>query len=77
MIEARSNATAVLLRDGRVLIAGGEKSGAGSSTIEVFDPVTLTFSFAGALASPRTEHAMALIADGRVLIVGGSSGTAC
>jgi hypothetical protein len=76
MVEARSNATATVLQDGRVLIAGGDRSGVASSTIEIFDPVALTFSFAGALASPRTDHAMARLSDGRVFIAGGSNGSA-
>jgi hypothetical protein len=76
MIEARSNATATVLQDGRVLIAGGDRSGVASSTIEIFDPAALTFSFAGALASPRTDHAMAQLSDGRVFIAGGSNGSA-
>ena len=75
MVEARSGATAVLLQDQRVFIAGGENAGVVSVTTEIFDPIESTFSFAGALSSPRTQHAMAVLADGRVIIIGGSNGT--
>src|SRR5262245_5687737 len=53
MTEARSEATAALLADGRVLIAGGQNGNAPSSTVEVFDPNSGQFSFAGSLSSPR------------------------
>jgi len=74
MVEARSGHTASLLADGRVLIAAGANGSVVSSTLEIFDPNTNAFSFAGVLSSPRKEHAAALLADGRVLIVGGSNG---
>src|SRR5713101_3143502 len=75
MIEARSGATAALLQDQRVFIAGGDSASVVSSTVEIFDPNTGTFSFAGTLSSPRTQQAMALLADGRVLMIGGSNGS--
>ncbi len=74
MVEARAGHTASVLADGRVLIAGGENAGVASATLEIFDPVTNAFSFAGVLSSPRKNHAAAVLADGRVLIVGGSDG---
>jgi len=39
MIQARSNHTASLLADGRVLFAGGDNAGAPTASLEVFDPV--------------------------------------
>jgi Kelch motif protein len=75
MAEGRSGATAGLLQDHRVFIAGGDNAGVVGSTVEIFDPVAGSFSFAGTLSSPRTQNAMAVLADGRVLIVGGSNGT--
>src|SRR6266498_3228580 len=74
MSSARANASAALLQDGRVLIAGGDNSGAPDNTLEVFDPSSNNFSFAGTLSSPRTKQAMAVLQDGRVLIVGGFDG---
>jgi hypothetical protein len=76
MSEARSGATAALLQDGRVLVAGGQNGSAVSSTIEIFDPTTGKFTFAGMMSSPRTQHAMAVLQSGTVMIVGGFNGTA-
>jgi len=74
MGEARSGHTASLLRDGRVLIAGGEGALGVSSTLEIFDPATGAFIPAGELSAPRKTHAAAVLADGRVLVAGGSDG---
>src|SRR5436309_10583160 len=73
MNDARSGATASVLQDGRVLIAGGQNSGGASNTLEIFDPNSGNFSNAGTMSSPRQDHAAAVLSDGRVLIVGGSS----
>ncbi len=75
MTEARSGANAALLPDGRVIIAGGQNGSSISSTIEIFDPVACSFSFAATMSSPRTQDAMAVRKDGRVIIIGGSNGT--
>jgi deoxycytidylate deaminase len=77
----RGSATATLLRDGRVLFAGGYNcapAGADGTwaSAELYDPATGTFSSTGAMAAPRQQHTATLLADGRVLIVGGLSGPA-
>jgi len=73
MTEARAGATAALLNDGRVFLAGGQGSASTvSSIIEIFDPTANAFSFAGTLSSPRNNHASAILNDGRVLVVGGT-----
>src|SRR5439155_8906671 len=59
----------------RVLIAGGEGSGAPGSTLEIFNPATSSFSLAGTLATPRKNHATVLLSGGRVMIVGGFDGS--
>ena len=61
MMEARFGATAAVLQDGRVLIAGGQNGTAISSTLEIFDPVANAFSAAGMMSSPRSQHAMAVL----------------
>ena len=76
MIEARSKATVSLLKDGRVLIAGGQNGDTPSSTLEIFDPLSGAFSFAGTLSSARMGSAAATLPDGRVLVAGGSNGNA-
>src|SRR4051794_15846466 len=75
---ARSNPTAVLLADGRVLVAGGryiDKSHALRilDSTELWDPKSGTWSRSGRLHSPRIGAAAVVLADGRVLIVGGAA----
>src|SRR2546428_6413179 len=74
LIEPRAGHTASLLPDSRVVLAGGETAGRISQSIELFDPSTGAFSFAGTLSMPRARHAAAVLSDGRVLIAGGSFG---
>ena len=70
--QARAGHTATLLKNGRVLIAGGWDSTARKlSSAEIYDPETEAFQPTGNLATPRSNHAAALLGDGRVLITGG------
>lgn len=73
----RSWHTATRLRDGRVLIAGGEyNAGSPLATAEVFDPASGRFAATGPLRAPRSFHSATLLADGSVLVVGGRGGNA-
>lgn len=68
----RLSHTATLLRNGRVLLAGGfELGGAAVAIAELFDPVTNTFTSTGTLVTARHGHTATLLADGRVLLAGG------
>ena len=68
----RSQHTATLLRDGRVLIVGGvDADGQPVAVVEVYDPVAQTLRTIDRLHLARTNHAAALLDDGRVLITGG------
>jgi hypothetical protein len=72
MATARAGATATVLTDGRVLVAGGtDGSENGTATAELYDPTTGTFVATGQMATPREGHTATLLADGRVLLVGG------
>jgi hypothetical protein len=76
MEVARTNHTATLLDDGRVLVVGGRTGAAleATSTAEIFDPATNTFALTGPLTTGRARHAAERLADGRVLVVGGVTG---
>jgi WD40 repeat protein len=80
LLEGRSGHTATLLPDGRVLIVGGlwwDGDETVRSSAEIRDPEAGTFSPAGQLSVPRSDHTATLLPDGRVLIAGGDeAGTA-
>ena len=73
MVDAVYGHTATLLDDGRVLIAGGNRQGAGSTDFaEIYDPATGSFTRTpNNMSVPRQGHAAVKLRDGRVLIVGG------
>lgn len=75
MQSLRTNHTATLLPDGKVLLAGGQidnNNGNGSDTAELYDPATQTFTAVAArMTSPRGGHAAVLLNDGTVLLMGG------
>ncbi len=81
MSVGRTNHTATLLPDGRVLIAGGSTSiGSGTSTTtqilastEIYNPGTGTFSPGGDMSSPRAGQTATMLPSGKVLIVGGQN----
>ena len=63
----------VLLHDGDVLVAGGAPPGGGnaSTSAELYDPATGTWSGTGSLVTGRIGAAATLLPDGRVLVTGG------
>jgi hypothetical protein len=76
LVAARSNQTATVLNDGRVLIAGGQTNGGASNVAEIFDPATnTTRATGGTMSVARANHAAVLLQDGRVLLVGGENST--
>jgi hypothetical protein len=71
----RQGFTATLLKNGRVLIAGGDSArNTPQPTAELYDPAAETFTPSGSLNHGRMAHTATLLTDGRVLLVGGGSG---
>lgn len=69
---ARSNHTATLLTDGRVLIVGGvSDNGRLVSEAQLWDPRTRTAESTEIVSLPRQQHRAVLLTDGNVLIEGG------
>jgi hypothetical protein len=81
MTVGRTQHTASLLSDGRVLVVGGSTNiGSGTATTtttlasaDIYDPGTGIFSPTGNMASPRAGHTATLLAAGKVLITGGQN----
>jgi hypothetical protein len=76
MHTARRAHGAVLLADGRVLVAGGSTGGFGASrhtdSVEIYDPKTETWADAAPLRDGRWGPTIDSLRDGRVLVTGGA-----
>jgi Kelch motif len=75
MAVAHFEHTATLLKDGKVLVTGGNDFPAIASA-EIFDPQTGSFTRADDMTTARTEHTATLLRSGHVLIAGGWNGHA-
>jgi hypothetical protein len=78
MQVARASHSSTLLRDGRVLIAGGF-GGSGTESnpyrsAEIYDPRTGSFRPAGDMTIGRSGHTATLLTNGKLLISGGWTG---
>jgi N-acetylneuraminic acid mutarotase len=71
MTAVRVNATATLLPDGRVLLAGGADTGDVVASAEIYDPGTGSWVATAKMVTGRDGHEAVLLDDGRVLVVGG------
>ena len=72
LATARYHHTATLLPSGKVLVAGGQGTGAVVlASAELYDPASNSWSAAGALATARENHTATLLPSGKVLVAGG------
>jgi hypothetical protein len=75
MHTARQDATATLLKNGKVLIAGGAAYSNAMATVyasaELYDPATGNFTNTGSMGAARADATAVALSDGRVLIAGG------
>jgi hypothetical protein len=72
MLEPRSEHTATLLPDGRVLIAGGMRRNQDFyKSAELYDPATGKFHSTGEMHERRVGHIAVLLRSGKVLVAGG------
>ncbi len=80
MAVGRRSHSATLLKDGRVLVAGGGVAfspGTGTlatTTAELYDPTAGAFSSTGNMGIARYCHTATLLTNGKVLITGGVDG---
>ncbi|HKP03894.1 MAG TPA: kelch repeat-containing protein [Chthoniobacterales bacterium] len=75
LLTARTQHTATLLPDGRVLVAGGAGTNNPGinilATAELYDPASATWTSTGSLRMGRRQHTATLLANGKVLVAGG------
>jgi hypothetical protein len=73
MSAGRGSATATLLHNGKVLVAGGAdfSSSVSLASAELYDPATGTFSTTGSMTTGRGSHSAALLPNGKVLVATG------
>ncbi len=74
MITARDYCATVLLKNGKVLIAGGWNPSGVLAEAEVFDHAFDAFFATGSMNINRYGHTGTLLKDGKVLIAGGFNG---
>ena len=75
MNTARFWATATLLPNGKVLIAGGNGNAGILASTELYDPVSNTFAAAASMNTKREVATATLLPNGKVLIASGFDGT--
>lgn len=73
MSSGRSDSSAVLLNDNRVLVAGGYGPEAPLSSADLYDPASNSWSQAAPLPVGTFGAAAALLSNGKVLVAGGQT----
>src|SRR5579863_2131687 len=76
LTTARYRATATLLSNGKVLVAGGlDATGSAQASAELYDPAAGTFTATCSMTTARAQHTATLLPNGNVLIAGGAGPT--
>ena len=71
MSTPRAGHAAVLLQNGKVLVAGGaESDNQNLASAEIYDPVTNKWTVTGSMLTPRIASSAVVLKDGRVLVTG-------
>lgn len=71
MNSPRNFASATLLTNGKVLVAGGACPDGSLASAELYDPATGKFTLTGSMATDRSWHFALALANGMVLVLGG------
>jgi WD40 repeat protein len=74
MTYARTAHTTSILKNGKVLVAGGYCDN--DNIAELYDPSTGNWTITDNLRYGRWDHTASVLKDGRVLVVGGGGNTA-
>jgi N-acetylneuraminic acid mutarotase len=73
-----ANGAAVLMADGRVLVAGGasgtQPTYVNVASAELFDSAANTWTATASMSTDRASHTLTLLTSGQVLVAGGFSG---
>jgi hypothetical protein len=71
MTTPREGQTAVLLRDGQVLVMGGSNGSVGLSSAELYNPATGTWTATGDMGVARSLFTATALPTGQALVTGG------
>ena len=71
MLEGHSGGRAIVLKDGRVLIAGGHNQAEGLASSEIFDPSSNEWMRTSSMVRKTFANTAAILPDGSVLFTGG------
>nr|AEN94426.1 kelch repeat-containing protein [Adineta vaga] len=72
MNTQRTSHTAILLKNGKVLVTGGyDDTQKYLKSAELYDPLTETWTITGNMSFPRAKHTASLLRNGKVLVSGG------
>jgi len=77
MSTGRYAITAVVLKDGKVLVAGGISGSTVVNTAEVYDPATGAWTSTGNMKMGRAYYVAVLLPNGKVLVAGGCTNSNC